>query len=76
LILKRQFETITTLSPQNFRPIGSAYHTNFKKCGISTREVMLEQGSVQGFIMFSALQWQVEKYVFEYFSFDNVKYFS
>jgi len=36
---------------------------------------MWEQGSVQGFIIFSAPQRRDEKYVFEYFSFDNVKIF-
>jgi hypothetical protein len=34
---------------------------------------MWEQGSARGFIIFSALQRQDEKYFFEYFSFHNVK---
>jgi len=37
---------------------------------------MWEQGSVQGFIIFSAPQRRGEKYMFEYFFYDNEKIFA
>jgi hypothetical protein len=42
---------------------------------ISARAGVWEQGSVQRYIIISAPQWWGEKYVFEYFFFDNVKIF-
>jgi hypothetical protein len=36
---------------------------------------MWDHGTVQGYIIFSDPQRWGEKYVFEYFSFDNVKIF-
>jgi hypothetical protein len=51
--------------------IGSVYHTDLQDCAISTWAGMWEQGSVQGFIIFSAPQWQGEKNMFEYFFFSK-----
>jgi hypothetical protein len=47
------------------------YYTNHQEREISTREGMWEQGSVQGFLIFSAPQTRGEKCVFEYLSFNN-----
>jgi hypothetical protein len=56
-----------------FKLIGNVHHAILQECGISTQAGMWEQGSVQGIVIFSAPQRRGEKYVFEYFSFNNVK---
>jgi hypothetical protein len=60
---------IPTLPLKMFRLTDSVYNINLLDCEISTWAGMCEQGSVQGFIIFSGPQKQHEKYVSEYLSF-------
>jgi hypothetical protein len=77
MIRKYLFQNNNHIPPlKNLRLIGSVYYINLKECGISTRAGMWEEGSVQRFIIFSAPQRREEKYVFQCFSFGNVKIFS